>query len=349
VNGPIRGLATTMASTSPGFATRFLQASGRTFAGLSGADHAGVEQPFHFVQMADTQLGMEALFQPKGAASRGSFGWSRETALLRRAAEEVNRLRPAFVIVCGDLVNEYPPEGGEGEADEEIRSAQERDFKEALDLVSPDISLICMCGNHDVGNRPNGKTIRRYTDNFGDDYFVFWCHGVRCLVLNSQLWKDDTECTDLREAMDRWLDNTLAAEEGVEPPRTLVFSHTPPFVYDADEEDGYFNLEGGLRRRLLARLADQGAVAWFCGHYHRNAGGVYTASHDRQLEVVVTGAVGTQLVDNPDGKPLELSGIGGHLIGEDVSGFRVVRVLPDRVEHEWKTFADLEWSRTQKL
>jgi hypothetical protein len=39
-------------------------------------------------------------------------GWANEQALLRRAVSEINRLRPAFAIVCGDLINEFPSDEG---------------------------------------------------------------------------------------------------------------------------------------------------------------------------------------------------------------------------------------------
>lgn len=297
--------------------------------------------PFHFVQLADTQLGMEATFQTGGLLLQRQFGWANELALLRRAVEEVNRLRPAFVIVCGDLVNEFPPEerGREG-ADDDVRAAQERDFKEAMGHVDVAIPLLCVCGNHDVGNRPNSQTIKRYTDSFGDDYFSFWCHGWKCIVVNSQLWKDDEDAKELRERMDKWIDTELEEEwVGLGPPRLLMFSHIAPFLFEPDERSGYFNLERCFRRELLAKMATRGVVAWFCGHYHRNAGGVYCHEGGRELEVVVTGSVGAQIVDAAEGDPIGLSGIGGCDIGEHVSGFRLVRVLEDRVEHEWRTFA----------
>ena len=33
-------------------------------------------------------------------------GWDEEAQLLERAVAEINRLRPAFAIVCGDLVTD---------------------------------------------------------------------------------------------------------------------------------------------------------------------------------------------------------------------------------------------------
>lgn len=47
-----------------------------------------------------------------------------------------------------------------------------------------------MCGNHDVGNRPNAVTIEEYRRDFGDDYFAFWVDGCRCLVVNTNLYND---------------------------------------------------------------------------------------------------------------------------------------------------------------
>ena len=56
-----------------------------------------------------------------------------------------------------------------------------------MSAIDPDIPLLCVCGNHDVGNAPNKVTIDRYTSDFGDDYFGFWVGGIKGLVLNSNL------------------------------------------------------------------------------------------------------------------------------------------------------------------
>lgn len=314
---------------APGWAQRRLPAA-RTCLGFAGA---GAEE-FLFVQMADTQLGMADQF--RGRERRE--GWAEELALARRAAEEVNRLRPAFAIVCGDLVDEFPVEERDRKADPEMRAAQVRDFKEAMGRVDPDIPLLCLCGNHDIGNRPNAVTIRGFSENFGDDYFSFRCGGVRCIVVNSQLWEDDTDAKALREEMDEWLEKECAGP----PVPTLVFSHIAPFVFDQEEKDEYFNLRRDVRARWLRRFAECGARGWFAGHYHRNAGGRFRDEAGREVEVVVTAAVGTQIVDRPGGEPLGLSGIGEHRIGEDASGLRLVHVRRGGAfSHEWKTFAEL--------
>lgn len=338
---------------------RFLRARGRGFQGLGYAEHGGPERPFSFVQMADTQLGMEACFAA-GMENREGFGWAKELELCKLAAAEVNRLRPAFCIVCGDLVDEWPEEEiGREKSYPEMRKQQEKDFKDVMNSIDEDIPLLCLCGNHDIGNRPNARTIKRYTDSFGDDYFSFWCHGVKCIVLNSQIWKDDRDVKKERDDMEAWLDKELdevdtcpavvgdseASSSGTKRQkaqrRMMVFSHIAPFISRPDEEHDYFNLDIDIRQRWLAKMASKGVIAWFCGHYHRNAVGIYQID-DKQLEVVTTGAVGVQITDKEGGNSLGLSGIGGHRIGTADSGLRVVRMSPGKpLEHRWKTFEEL--------
>ena len=56
-----------------------------------------------------------------------------------------------------------------------------------------DIPLVCLCGNHDVGNRPNAVTIEEYKREFGDDYLAFWAGGCRCIVVNTSLYNDPSD------------------------------------------------------------------------------------------------------------------------------------------------------------
>ena len=72
----------------------------------------------------------------------------------------------------------------------EIRRAQISDLLRLYSDLDPAIPLVCVCGNHDVGNRPTKTTIEGYRADFGDDFFSFWVDGVHCIVLNSQLYED---------------------------------------------------------------------------------------------------------------------------------------------------------------
>merc|ERR1712194_842192 len=152
-----------------------------------------------------------------------------------------------------------------------------------------------------------------------------------------------------RKAMDEWLDRELEELDAMpikERPPLLIFSHIAPFIFDPEEEDEYFNLAPALRQELLDKFARRGAVGWFCGHFHRNAGGVYQHKSGQKLEVVVTAAVGTQIKAKEGFNPLSHAGMDGHDLGEEVSGFRVVDMAADgSFEHEWKTFADFRRER----
>ena len=65
--------------------------------------------------------------------------------------------KPAFFIVCGDLVDAFPDKWPE------IRTAQEKDFFKVFSKLNSDIPLVCVCGNHDVG--------KSFIFNFSDTVF----------------------------------------------------------------------------------------------------------------------------------------------------------------------------------
>jgi len=216
------------------------------------------------------------------------------------------------MIVCGDLVDAMPGVS--------YRPGQIRAFKKTFAHLHPDIKLICVCGNHDVGDRPTTKTIDSYRKDFGDDYFSFWVGGVKFVTLNSQYFLDDSEVKAYREEQDRWLDEVLRKNESENWKHLIGFQHVPPFVSKVDEDPvsvmGHplltFNI-GNMqeRRQLLTKLQQAGMKKLFCGHYHRNAGG-----WDGDFEVIVTSAVGLQL-------------------GDDTNGIRLVKVQERDISHEY--------------
>ena len=111
-------------------------------------------EPWFFAQLADTQFGMFTRDET----------WEEEKALAARAVERINKIKPKFVVVCGDLVNALP---NGPQPKPEAQEAQVQDFKKVMGRIDEDIRLVCVCGNHDVGDRPNAATVRRYTGRFG--------------------------------------------------------------------------------------------------------------------------------------------------------------------------------------
>lgn len=280
------------------------------------------------MQLADTQIGMRESFSGQPA------GWDEEKRLFRKAVDEINRLQPTFAIVCGDMVDQAP----DGKQLDK-RPKQINDFKEVWSRCQ--VPLVCVCGNHDVGNRPTPTSVAQYQRDFGNDHFVFWVHNTKCLVLNSQYWKDDTDVKQLREVQDKWLEMELSKADTLQAQHVLAFVHIPPFIRKAEEPNGYFNLDKSVRQWLLSLLASHGVRTVFCGHYHRNAGGWYPSEEKRKLEVVVTGACGVNVGSNANGNELEISGMGNIDIGDDVSGVRLVSVSEQCIDHEWYSFTAL--------
>ena len=340
---------------------RFLAAAGRTLGPLATLDQAAESEwagPFFFAQLADTQFGM----------FKEDETWAEEEALAEAAVAHINRLKPKFVVVCGDLVNAMPNGGAPRPEQQE---EQVRDYKRVMGGIDESIQLVCVCGNHDVGDRPNAATIDLYETRFGDTYLAFWAGGCRCIVLNSSLHASEEEGTwdmscgntarfgdqspesvlsDKKEAQalareqEAWLDAELSSAAANGAQHSIVFTHIPPFIEDPDEPKGYFNYDPSVREPLLRKLRGAGVSKWFCGHYHRNAGGVFVCD-EGELEVVTTAAVGTHLIAKPDSTLEERIGLDGFsfpaALSEQESGFRLVAVGEDRISHKWFNMASM--------
>jgi 3',5'-cyclic AMP phosphodiesterase CpdA len=244
--------------------------------------------PFFFIQMSDPQFGM--------FTANGDF--SQETVNFSRAIEAANRLRPAFVVVTGDLTNR------QGD------SAQIAEYRRIASKLDRSIPLYNVPGNHDVALPLSSQSVRSYRAIYGSDYYAFDQNGVRGVVINSSLFKEPNLAPDDAAAQERWLVKTIAAARAAKR-RIIVFQHHSWFLTRPGEPDQYFNLPVEKRREMLKLFNDAGVRYVFAGHYHRNALG-----HDGDLEMVTTG---------PVGKPL----------GTDPSGFRVVIVTRDSVMHRY--------------
>mgnify|MGYP005844405961 CR=1 FL=1 len=255
--------------------------------GLVAAAEGG--ESFFFIQLADPQFGM--------CAANADF--QQETANFEFAIATANRLKPAFVIVTGDLVNDARDKA---QADEYLRIAAKLDRS---------IPLYQLPGNHDVGNHPTPETIAAYVARFGPDHYAFRYGPMFGVVLNSCLIQSGKKVPVQAQEQEAWLRAELekARQEGAR--HVVVFQHHPWFVESADEADGYHNLPRQDRLRYLDLLLRHGVTHAFAGHYHANATAKY-----QSLEMVTTGAIG---------KPLR----------KDASGLRVVIVRDTGIEHRF--------------
>ncbi len=251
---------------------------------LTGA--LAAQSPRFFIQGSDPQFGMYT----KDA------GFAQETANFEFFIASVNRLKPQFVVVTGDLTNKA------ADAD------QIAEYHRIARKLDPAIKLYNVAGNHDVDNDPTPESLAAYRKNWGADYYTFDSGGIRGIVLNSSLIQHPVKAQAEADKQEKWLRDQLAKAktDGV---RIVIFQHIPFFLASADEADQYFNIPAAIRARYLKLLHEYGVQHIFAGHYHRNAEG-----HDGDLDMVTTGPVGMP-------------------IGPDPSGFRIVKL--DTLDHPY--------------
>lgn len=256
---------------------------------------AGAAEPFYFIQLSDPQLGMFT----------DNRDFAQDAANFELAVNAVNRLRPAFVVVTGDLVHKP------GDA------AQIAEYRRIIGQINPSIPVYNVAGNHDVENVPTAASLAAYGKIFGPDRYTFRHEGLVGIVLNSSLIHSPAQAAEALDAQERWLRTELRKAKEGNAQHIVVFQHHPWFIKNATEADGYFNIPLARRAAYLALFREFGVRYLFCGHYHRNA-----EARDGTLENITSG---------PVGKPL----------GGAKSGIRVAIVRDTQIEHRYFELGEL--------
>jgi len=250
-----------------------------------------LQPAFCFFVMADPQL----------------FWGSRES--WEKAIECANRLKPDFVIVCGDLINHA---GNAEEAQAYLDVAAKLDRK---------IPLYNVCGNHDY-TPSDPESLGWYQARFGPPWYAFEHKKSLFVVFESTMVKLGSEDWPQYRWQMQWLEQTLRAAQGKGYDHITVYTHYPLALRRANEDDEYFNLPKTRRMELLDMFHAYGVEAVFSGHFHHN-----TYVRDGQLELITTSSTGIALAQM--GQP------------KDPLGFRSVKVYPDRIEHRYHGYDDL--------
>jgi len=247
------------------------------------------DNSFFFVQVSDPQFGMHT----------SDKDFEQETATFEFVVASLNRLRPAFVVTTGDLVNKQDDPAQTGEY---LRIARKLDRS---------IPFYNVAGNHDVGNQPTPESLAAYRRRFGRDYYSFRHGELYGIVLNTSLITAPEKVQAEAAAQETWLKEELGKAKSSGGRHIVVFQHYPWFLEKPDEPDQYFNVALERRGAYLELLKAAGVSHVFAGHTHRNALG-----NDGALEMVTSG---------PVGRPLS----------EEGSGIRVVIVRPEGLEHRF--------------
>src|SRR5688572_25279759 len=127
-----------------------------SFVAFTRSGVVAAEEPFFFIQLSDPQLGMFT----------DNKDFAQDAANFEFAVTAVNRLRPDFVIVTGDLVHKP------GDA------AQIAEYRRIVGKIDSAIPVYHIAGNHDVQNVPTPDSLAAYTKIFGPDRYAFRHKGI---------------------------------------------------------------------------------------------------------------------------------------------------------------------------
>src|SRR4030095_10499582 len=181
---------------------------------------APAAEPFFFIQLSDPQFGMFT----------DDRDFAQETANFEFAVATINRLRPAFVVITGDLVNKPGDQ------------AQIAEFWRIATKIGPGIPVYHVAGNHDVGNVPTAESLAFYREQFGADRYTFRHGDFVGIVLNSSVIHSPQATPDELEQQEQWLRRELESARAEHSRHIVIFQHHSWFLKTPDEADEYFNI-----------------------------------------------------------------------------------------------------------
>ena len=238
--------------------------------------------PYFFIQISDTQFGM----------FENNKGFEKETELYEETVKHINRLKPDFVVITGDLINK--PDSRE----------QLAEFKRITSKIATNIPVYLTPGNHDVKNEPDKSSIKQFLKDYQYQWFSFEHKGSQFIGINSSV----TKINFLKYERKQFKFVKKELKKSKDAVHKVIFCHYPFFNSKFDEEEGYSNIGLENRMKYLDLFTDNGVDAVFAGHLHDNKELEY-----KGIQFITTCAVGKPLGDAP-------------------SGFRVIKVYPDRME-----------------
>ena len=238
--------------------------------------------PYFFVQISDPQFGM----------NEADKGFGLETYKYDKAVKAVNRLKPDFVVITGDLVNNKDS------------ASQITEFKRLTSMINKNIKVWYVPGNHDIGQPPTKIDIDKFIANYGHDRFAFKHKESTFIGLNSCIIKSDNPGEE--EIQMKWLRTEL--DNSATSNHIIVFTHYPFFINTPDEPETYSNISIAKRNTYFTIFNEKGVDAVFAGHLHNNGAG-----KSGNVEMITTNAVAKSN-------------------GKGPSGIRVIKVYPDRIE-----------------
>jgi len=281
-----------------------------------------------FMQLADTQLGMQRHlssvtknnptlrkqrqqkwidngFVPAGEMPNNIpenvTDMQEETNNFSRVIDIANNIKPAFVMICGDLVN----------------NLEQRDQKDAflsvIERLDQGIPLKVVPGNHDVCPdfyNASPDALSEYRTVFGHDYYSFLVDETLFIGLNSEIFDSSDLLGNEYAIQMEFIRDTLISKEATDAQTICAFMHKPLFLEDPLDDGLHGQLKPAHRIELLDLLEKSGVELMLAGHLHHNREATY-----KNMQLVASGAVGYPISGS--------------------CGYRLVSISPETIAHEY--------------
>lgn len=219
--------------------------------------------PFFFLQLSDPQFGF----------MDNNKSISAETEAMNKAVTAINQLKPPFVVITGDFVNN-------SKSKEQIAA-----YKSMIAQIDSSVKVYMIPGNHDIG-KVSRSSIDNYKKNYGETHFSFRYGDCAFIGIDSNIVKEEDK--EREEVQFKWLEQELQKTKDAR--FKFVFTHCSVFLKRMDEPVNYSNFSLPMREKYVRLFQKYGVNAIFAGHLHNNAYGKVG-----NMEMITIGPVGKVL------------------------------------------------------
>ena len=232
-------------------------------AGFVSHGIAADSAPFFFLQLSDPQFGF----------MDNNKSISAETEAMNKAVTAINQLKPPFVVITGDFVNN-------SKSKEQIAA-----YKSMIAQIDSSVKVYMIPGNHDIG-KVSRASIDNYKKNYGEPHFSFRYGDCAFIGIDSNIIKEEDK--EREEVQFKWLEQELQKTKDAR--FKFVFTHCSVFLKRMDEPVNYSNFSLPMREKYVRLFQKYGVNAIFAGHLHNNAYGKVG-----DMEMITIGPVGKVL------------------------------------------------------
>ena len=219
--------------------------------------------PFFFLQLSDPQIGF----------MDNNKSISAETEAMNKAVTAINQLKPPFVVITGDFVNN-------SKSKEQIAA-----YKSMIAQIDSSVKVYMIPGNHDIG-KVSRASIDNYKKNYGETHFSFRYGDCAFIGIDSNIIKEEDK--EREEVQFKWLEQELQKTKDAR--FKFVFTHCSVFLKRMDEPVNYSNFSLPMREKYVRLFQKYGVNAIFAGHLHNNAYGKVG-----NMEMITIGPIGKVL------------------------------------------------------